>query len=379
MIDRERMLNQFLTLIRIDSESKKEGKIGEYLVDKLKSLGLEVKTDDAATKTSGQFGNIIGVLRGKASERPSILVNAHMDTVTPGEGIEAVVEGDIIKSKSDTILGGDDKSGVTAILELLQCIKEDNIITGDVEVVITVCEEIGLLGAKYFNPELIKSTFGFSLDATDPDKVVVKAPAANTINFKVHGLAAHAGMAPEQGINAIAVASQAISKMKLGRIDEETTASLGIIKGGIARNIVPNLVEINGEARSHDLEKLEKQTNHMKKCFESVVDDFTIDSDGKKHQASFEADIKREYNPINLANSTNPVRLALEAGKILGRQISTIAAGGGSDANIFGEKGIQVAVIGTGMNKVHTKDEYLIVPDMVKSAELLLKIVEINK
>jgi len=379
MVNRDRMLEEFLSLIRIDSESKSEGKISEYLIEKLKTLGLKIKTDEAHEKTGGETGNIIGYLEGKDPSRPTIILNSHMDTVTPGKNIRYTIEGDIIKSTGDTILGGDDKSGITAILEVLQCLKDSTLISGNIEVIFTVCEEIGLLGAKNLDTDLVKGKFGFALDATSPDQIVIQAPAANTITFKVHGLAAHAGMAPEQGINAIAVASQAISKMKLGRIDEETTANLGIIQGGIARNIVPNLVTINGEARSHDIDKLEAQINHMKECFESVVNEFAINLDGKQHRASYEADILREYNPINLNPASMPVRLALAAGKALGRKIETVAAGGGSDANIFGEKGIQMAVIGTGMNKVHTKDEYLVISDMVKAAELLLKIIELNK
>ncbi|RKY86988.1 peptidase M20 [candidate division KSB1 bacterium] len=379
MISRDRMLEEFLNLIKIDSISKKEGKIGKYLIDKLKKLGLAVKTDDAHKKVGGEIGNIIGYLKGTDPGKPTIIFNAHMDTVTPGEGIKAVVEDDIVRSVSDTILASDDKSGITAILEVLRCLKENNFSYGNIEVVFTICEEIGLKGAKSFDPGLVKGKFGFSLDSTNPDKIVVKAPAANTITFKVEGRSAHAGMAPEQGINAIYVASKAISKMRLGRIDDETTANLGIINGGIARNIVPNFVEIKGEARSHNLEKLETQTKHMEECFKSTIGNFKVKVDNKEYRASYKVDVQREYNPIKLSDDSLPVKLAMESGKALGRKMETIAIGGGSDANIFGEKGIQMVVLGTGMNKPHTKEEYLVISDMVKAAELLLKIVELNK
>ncbi|MGH9903269.1 MAG: M20/M25/M40 family metallo-hydrolase, partial [Pyrinomonadaceae bacterium] len=267
MINQERIKNLLLELVRIDSVSRREREVAERVRAYCEELGAEVEIDDAGEKVGGNTGNVIARFRGTIPDAEPIMMSAHMDTVVPGEGVKPVVEGDIIRSDGTTVLGGDDKSGIAVILETIRCLKEQNIPHTDIEAVFSICEEVGLLGAKHVDVSRLRSKYGLVFDSDDPGFLFTKGPSADHMEFKIHGLESHAGVAPESGISAIRIAAEAIAGMKLGRIDEETTANIGVIEGGKATNIVTNLVTVRGEARSLSDEKLEAQTLHMLKCF----------------------------------------------------------------------------------------------------------------
>src|SRR5581483_3173936 len=230
MIDSRRMTEHFLKLVRIDSLSKKERAVALALREELEALGAQVEFDQAGEAVGGDVGNLIARLPGTDAARPPMLLSAHMDTVVPGEGIRPVVEGDRIRSDGTTILGGDDKSGIAIIMEVLRTLKDQNIPHGEIEVVFTICEEFGLVGAKNLDISKLKSKQGLVLDCDNVGFLFTRSPSSDRLEFKVHGLEAHAGVCPEQGISAIQIASEAISRMKLGRIDFETTANIGIIQ-----------------------------------------------------------------------------------------------------------------------------------------------------
>src|ERR687896_2596417 len=266
MINQERIKNLLLELVQIDSVSRKERDVAERIKKYCEEMGATVEIDDAGAKVGGNSGNVIARFPGTIPGAETIMMSAHMDTVVPGEGVKPIVEGDIIRTDGTTVLGGDDKSGCAVILETIRCLKEQNIPHTDIEAIFSICEEVGLLGAKNVDVSRIRSRYGIVFDSDDPGFLFTKGPSANHFEFKVYGLESHAGVAPEYGISAIKIAAEAIANMKLFRIDEETTANIGVIRGGEATNIITNLVYLKGEARSLDDAKLDAQTRHIIEC-----------------------------------------------------------------------------------------------------------------
>lgn len=357
MINRDRLVSTFLELVRIDSPSGQEEEIARHLTAELRSLGLTVERDTT--------GNIIARL---AEEGQPILLNAHVDTVQPGRGVKPVIEDGVIKSDGSTILGADDKSGVAVILEVLRVLVEQDLAHPPLEVALTVSEEKGLKGAKGLDLTRLRAQEGIVLDSGgEIGTIVISAPSQDKIRAVVHGKAAHAGVEPEKGINAILVAAEAIAAMPLGRIDEETTANLGRIQGGTATNIVPDQAEIEGEARSRDERKLEAQVQAMTEALKKAAN---------RHGATVEIDVQRSYSTFKLSEEDGIVRRAVAAARTLGLTPALVPSGGGSDANIFNAAGITTINISAGMEKVHTKEEQVAVADMVKCAEFLLAILE---
>ncbi|RPJ16368.1 MAG: M20/M25/M40 family metallo-hydrolase, partial [Desulfobacteraceae bacterium] len=234
----------------------------------------------------------------------------------------------------------------------------------------------GLMGAKHLDMSLITAKYGYALDATDTEGIITHAPSANKIEFKVHGRDAHAGAAPEKGINAIHLASKAIAGLELGRIDKETTCNIGIINGGIATNIIPNLVTVKGEVRSHNDDKLKKVTSDIIASFENTVKNYgQISSDGLPR---VDVAVDDDFSRTDIPENHPIVVLAQKAAANLGRNMVTKITGGGADANIFYAKGIITGVIGTGMRDMHTVRESVSVDDMVKTGELLLEIIKLH-
>lgn len=368
MVKEDRIVKEFLELVQIDSESKDERKIADVLTQKLKELGLEVWEDNTGEKTGGNAGNVIGRLKGNQPQAKPIFLSAHMDTVTPGIGVRPQQKEGVIYSAGDTVLGADDKSGIVAILEALRALKEDGASHGDIEVIFSVCEEIGLIGAINVNSVDLQAKMGFVLDSSgDAGTIIVKGPTQDVYKIAIFGRAAHAGVAPEEGINAIQVAAHAISRLKLGRIDQETTANIGVIHGGKATNIITELVNIEGEARSLKPEKLEEQRELIKNTFEDSV---------RKFGARLEFITENQYPMIDLKETDEVVEIARQATAKLGLKPQVISSGGGSDANIYNGKGIPTVNLGMGMEKVHTTEESIKVINLVQNAKLVLEIIK---
>ena len=378
MINQERLKNLLIELIQIDSLSRREYDIAMRLKRELEELGAEVWIDDAGEKVGGNVGNVIAHFPGTQSGIRPLLLSAHMDTVVPGEGIRPVVDGDILRSDGRTVLGGDDKSGVAIICEVLRVIRERDIPSGDIDVVFTICEEAGLIGAKCFDVTRLRARTGLVLDSDSLGFLFTKAPAANRMEFRVRGREAHAGVCPEQGINAIQVAAEGIAHMKLGRIDHETTANIGVIQGGMAVNIVPNEVVLKGEARSHSEEKLNRQSQDMLHCLEEAAARFRLDSQGRAITATVEAKIERDYDRMEVAEGAPIVQLVRAAASRLNLKLKILATGGGCDANVFNQKGLTVANLSTGMQEIHTVNEWLNLNDLYLSAQVVLATVTLN-
>ncbi len=376
MVNRERLAETFTQLVEIDSVSKEEGKIAVLIKDILESLGARTFVDGAGEKIGSDTGNLIAKIKGNTPAAP-LLLNAHMDTVEPGRGVRAVLKDGVFTSDGTTILGADDKSAIAIIIEVVRILKENDLPCSPLELVFTVCEETGLLGAKHLDFGLITAAYGFSLDATDTEGIVTRAPSANRLEFRVYGKDAHAGAAPEKGINAILLASKAIAPLEIGRIDHETTCNIGVVEGGTAINIVPNLVTVKGEVRSHDEDKLDRVTEKIVSSFKEVVENYKGPGAGDglpRLELQVDTDFRRTCIPEDHA----VVTLASRAAENLGKKMITQRSGGGADANVFFEKGIMTGVLGTGMRDMHTVRESVRLDDMVQTTELLLEIIRLH-
>ncbi len=378
MINEERIKNLLLELVQIDSVSREERDVAERLKQLCEELGAEVFIDDAGSKVGGNSGNVIARFPGTLPSAEPIMMSAHMDTVVPGKGVKPIVEGDRIRTDGTTVLGGDDKSGCSVIIEVIRCLQEQAIPHAPIDAVFSICEEVGLLGAKHLDLSKVRAKYGIVFDSDDPGFLFTRGPSANHFDFQIHGLESHAGVAPEQGISAIRIAAEAISQMKLGRIDEETTANIGVIRGGEATNIITNLVTLRGEARSLDDEKLEAQTAHIVKCLEDAAAKHEVTVDGVTTKARVESLVTREYHAMDVSDDSRVVQLVKGAAARMGLKVETMASGGGCDANIFNKRGIECANLGTGMRAIHTVKEWLDVKDMYASAEMTLEIMRLN-
>jgi tripeptide aminopeptidase len=378
MINQERIKNLLLELVQIDSVSRRERDVAERIKKYCEEMGATVEIDDAGDKVGGNSGNVIARFPGTIPGAEWIMMSAHMDTVVPGEGVKPIVEGDIIRSDGTTVLGGDDKSGCAVIIETIRCLQEQNIPHAPIEAVFSICEEVGLLGAKHVDTSKLNSRYGLVFDSDDPGFLFTKGPSADHMEWKIYGLESHAGVAPEQGISAIRIAAEAINNMKLGRIDDETTANIGAIEGGKATNIITNLVTLRGEARSLDDKKLEAQTAHMTKCFEDAAAKHEVTVEGVTTKARVESHVTREYSAMDVPDSSRVVQLVYQAAARLGQKVETLSSGGGCDANIFNQRGIECANFGTGMRAIHTVKEWLDVKDMYASAEMTLEVLRVN-
>lgn len=377
-VNRERLIKLLLDLVVIDSHSKEEREVADYLTRYCRALGADVVEDDAGAKVGGNAGNLLVTFKGTAPALPPIFLSAHMDTVVPGKGVRPRIEGGRIVTDGTTVLGGDDKSGLAAILEAINTLRESGAPHGDIECVFTICEEMGLVGAKNFDVARLTAKYGLVLDSDDVGFLFTRAPSADRMEFIVRGQEAHAGMAPERGINAIKVAAEALAQMKLGRIDAETTANIGVISGGKAVNIVPNEVVLHGEARSLDPVKLDKQTAHMKACLEEAAARHGVDIGGRHVQSTVISNIERDYERMHVPDESRIVQLVFAAAGALGHQVETTSMGGGCDANIFNRMGLSVANLGTGMRAIHTVHEWLDIAEFEKCANVVLHVLRLN-
>ena len=327
VINAARVRDEFLDLACISSLSRSEGVIARRLEGILTGMGAVVEVDDAGERVGGDTGNLFARFAGNTPEAPPFLLSAHMDTVGPASAIHPVVDGDIVRTDRTSVLGGDDKAGIVAILEAIRVLRERAIPHGDIELVLTICEESGLQGAKHFDTKRLRSCRGLVLDVDGVYELITRAPAANHVSATIRGLAAHAGICPEQGLSAIQIASEAIASMRLGRVDEETTANLGVIQGGLASNIVPDSVTVRGETRSLSVEKLEAQTAHMRERFEAAVAGRSVLVGGRLHRAQAEVQVRRQYEALRVGEDASIVQLVRAAAAQSGRACPTRATG----------------------------------------------------
>lgn len=365
MINENRLVENFLDMVKIPSPSFKEREVADYLKKVLEEIGMEVIEDNAGEAIGGNAGNIIGILRAPGKKK--MLFSAHMDTVLPCDKINPIVEGGIIKTDGTSVLGGDDKAGIAAIIEMIRIVKENNIDHPEIIAVFSVAEEVGLLGASQFDVDTYKPDYGFIIDTGgQPGNLTVQAPAAVKGKITVKGKPAHAGIAPEAGINALTVAAHAITKLRLGRVDEETTSNIGVVSGGQAVNIVMPEVKMMYEARSLRDEKLDALVNETVEIFTKTCEEFG---------AEFISEIKKGYSSFNMDTDSDIVKMFGDACGKAGIQFTTLSSGGGSDTNIYNAKNIPSVNMAIGMSKVHTTEEFIAIQDIVDCTKILVELV----
>ncbi|MFW5787478.1 MAG: M20/M25/M40 family metallo-hydrolase [Halanaerobiales bacterium] len=366
MLQKNRVLKKFEEMVKINSPSLQEKELANKIKNELNLMNIEFSEDNTAEKINGNCGNIIAEIDGDIAG-PTLLIAAHMDRVEPGREIEPVISGDYIKSAGKTILAADDIIGVTAILEALNRAKKNNIQLPSLIIVFTVAEEIGMLGAKNLPADIIKKAdYGIVLDVDGAvGKIVYKAPSRIKFNAVIRGKTAHAGTDPERGVNAIKITSHAISTIDLGHIDKNLTANIGVIKGGIASNMVPDMVELEGEVRSFEDKKIRKQIEHMKNTINFYV---------KKFGGKVEYNISRTYSRFNLCKENKIIKISSKAAKKLSIKPILATSRGGSDANILNSKGLPTINLGTGMKNVHSTSEKVKIESLYKLIDYVMEI-----
>ncbi|MGV2875201.1 M20/M25/M40 family metallo-hydrolase [Macrococcus capreoli] len=366
-MNQQRLIDTFIELVKIDSESGNERAIADHLKQLYAELGFEVTEDDTQAQTGFGAGNLIMKLNGN-TDQDTILLSCHMDTVTPGKGIQPIITDNVIHTDGTTILGADDKAGIAAMIEAIRTINEVNMPHGDIEVVISVGEESHLIGASVLDGTQFNAKYGYALDAgSKVGTIVNQAPTNATLNIRITGVTAHAGVAPENGVSAINIAARAINHMKLGRIDDETTANIGTIDGGSRTNIVAEQCTIVAEARSLVDSKMEAQVAHMKEaCLTAAAE-----LGGKA-----EVEIKVNYPAFHVEKDAKAIEVATKAAENIGRKVEVVSNGGGSDANFINQF-VPTVVLAVGYEDIHTVNEKMPIEELNKLTEQVIEIIKL--
>ncbi|RYL94811.1 M20/M25/M40 family metallo-hydrolase [Sporolactobacillus sp. THM7-4] len=366
MVNEERLVKEFFELAKVDSETGHEEQISNHLKKKFEELGLEIAEDQAKEITGHAANNLVCTLPGNRAGTP-IYFGTHMDTVIPGRSIKPSIRHGRIVSDGTTILGADDKAGLSAIIEALRIVQENNLPHSDVQVVVTVGEESGLLGAKALDTRLITAEYGFTLDSDGPvGNIIIAAPNQTKMKVGIYGKTSHAGISPEKGVSAITIAAKSIARMPLGRIDKDTTANIGRFEGGQATNIVADFACVLAEARSLDRSKLEEQVKRMTDAFERTAEEMNGRVDV---EATF------MYPGYRFSPEDKIVEAAKRAILAIGRTPQLLSSGGGSDANVISGKGVPTINLGIGYEKIHTTKENIPVEELVKASGLVLSLI----
>lgn len=364
---RARLEELFLQLTRIPSPSHKERQVADMVAGVLGDLGFRVDEDEAGRVLGGDTGNLY-CLVDTEGDAPNLALGAHLDTVAPQDNIVPFLNSDgVFHNANPTVLGADDKCAIAALLHATELLVRCGQPFSAYELVFTVCEEVGLRGAKHLVSSVPASPLAAVLDSSGPvGGIVVKAPAQYCVRGVFRGVAAHAGVEPEKGKNAILAASRAVAAMRLGRLDEETTANIGLIRGGGATNIVPDLCEVEGECRSHDESKLARIAAEMVDALQVAATTTGVD---------VEVQLTHEYPAFALSPRQPVVRLAKAAVSALGLKPSLQSAGGGSDANVLNARGIPTVNLSAGMMRVHSPAEYISIQELERLCGLVLNLI----
>lgn len=369
--NKDRMLAEFKEIVAVPAKSLEERQVCDLLTKKLQELGFTTEEDNAGEQLGGNCGNLWAFLPANTDKKATkVLLSAHMDAVSPCTGTTVVQKDGVLYSDGTTTLGGDDKSGVVAILEGLRLMEEQGLEHGDIQVLFTVCEEGGVNGSRCLDRSKLKSEAGYALDGEGaPGEIIIGAPGQYRYTISIHGKKAHGGVEPEKGINSIMIAGKALAAVKrYGRIDEETTCNIGIIGGGFATNVVPDLVTLQGDARSRNQGKLE-----------AIRDEIVNTLVGAAEAAGavkVDALVEHKYSPFYVEPESEVVALAKAACAEFNFTPDVGQTGGGSDANFLNAYGLPSVILGTGMSNVHTVEEYIKEEDLYNSALMVYGILK---
>ena len=379
--DRERVLDEFIELTEIDSESFNEREMADRLTLKLQELGFEVEEDCVDDIIDGNAGNLYAFLKGDPAKE-SILLSGHMDTVKPGIGKKVIVHGDgKLTSSGDTILAADDLAGVVEILEGIRLAKASGSTLGDIEILFSVCEEQHGLGVKYFDMTKVKSKTAYALDLSGPPgAAAIKAPSIVSFKTRILGKSAHAGFEPEKGLNAIKAATSAISRIEQGHV-RGMTVNIGKIHSGVATNIVSEECLVEGEVRSFNHEEAVEEVKRIGEIFKEEAEKLALEKDvlndelqkGRiKGECEFEYDVN--IRAFDIPEDKEVCKRFQKVCKKLGLPGDLVSTHGGSDNAVFVEKGIDGIVLSCGMYNVHSVTEYSYVDDLVKGSEMVAEL-----
>ena len=362
-VNTERLVEEFKELVAIDSVSFHERRMADTLKSKLLKLGFEVYEDGAAEVYGSEAGNVYGFLPGTL-EGPPLLLSAHMDTVEPGWGKRAVIHPDgRITSEGDTVLGSDDAAGIASILEAVRAVSESGQPHRGIEVLFPMAEEAYGKGSTVAEYDRLRAKEAYTLDLSGPvGQASLQEPTFVSFSIEFVGKASHAGFAPEEGINAIAAAAAAITRIRQGRVGEETTVNIGKIEGGKATNIVPALVRMEGEIRSYVHETALAQMEQIRRICEETAAGFSaiVRVDSRLHMLAYRVE---EKEPV--------VQRFRRVCETLGVECSLTRTLGGSDNNCFIQHGIRGVVLSCGMNQVHSTEEFSSVSELERCASIV--------
>ena len=363
----DRLLNLFCELVRIESPSRHEAAMAARCEAELTDLGFSVEYDESAPETGSDTGNLIAVRKGEAAG--ALVLSAHMDTVEPCAGIKPVVRDGVIYSAGDTILSADDKSGIAPVIEAIRSLIEQGEPLPEIWVLLTTCEELHLLGAGAFDAARLPAGAPcYVLDADGPAGTIIQgAPCHYTFEATFHGTAAHAGVEPERGVSAILMAADAVAHMPLGRLDERTTANVGIISGGGATNVVPDTCVLSGECRSLSTESADAEREAITSALTTAAD-----------RAGGSVDIawRVDYPAVVYAEEDSLVQGVVAAAKAAGLTPRLHYSGGGADANIHASRGVRAITLSTGMANFHSTEEFISIADLEGTCRLVEELIK---
>jgi tripeptide aminopeptidase len=361
------VLDLFTELAAVPSPPGEERAVADLVASFLRDCGLDVDEDDTGAETGSTIGNLYTRLEPTTEGEP-LLLCAHLDTVPPTAAIEPVVEDGIVRNAGGTILGADDKAAVAAMLDATRRVLAENRPHAGIELLFTPKEEVGLVGAYAFDHSRLHARVGYVYDQAAPiGTVILGAPFSQSLEVTFHGRAAHSGMHPDEGRSAIAAAARAIAEMRLGRVDDISTANVGTISGGTATNIVPEWCTFVAEARSHDERRLAELIQEMQDAITFAAGITECDVETKT---------RKSYRGYRFTRSDRAVALAAAALERCGHAVTYELSGGAADANVFNEHGFQCVNLANGMSHIHTPDEHIAVADLEAMVDVTLALLD---
>ncbi|MFC9601021.1 M20/M25/M40 family metallo-hydrolase [Peribacillus butanolivorans] len=367
-VNAERLQDLFLELAKINAPSTKEKLVADYLKKALPKLGFTFEFDEANKNFDGEVGNLIAWREGTDSSIPPLFFSTHMDTVLPTEGLKPVINDGVIYSDGTTILGADDRAALAAYLEAVQAIIESGVPHGPIEFILTVNEQPGLVGATYLDYSKAKSKTGYIFDSSgDVGQIILKGPYSSRILMEVEGNAAHIALNAEEGNSAILIAAEGLLNMRLGTIDEETLANIGIINGGNLTSIIPGSVKIAGEVRSFSKEKLDEQLKHMEEIMQQAAE---------KRGGKVNVTLEKKYSGFDIPQDDILVKTAETAAQIIKVSPYLTETLGGADTNVLNENGLICLTLGLGFQNIHSFRESISIENLVNTGRLTAALIE---
>ncbi|MCZ7587672.1 MAG: M20/M25/M40 family metallo-hydrolase [Gaiella sp.] len=366
-----RIADLFLELCAIPSPPGEERAVADRVIRELEAIGLEWDEDGCGPRIGSTAGNVLCRLPGRRDGGVPIFLCAHFDTVPLDGALEPVVEDGVVRNAGGTILGADDKAALAVMLEAARRIVAEGRPHAGVELLFTPMEEIGLVGADAFDVSRLEARVGFVYDQAAPiGDVVVGSPTAQELQLSFVGRAAHAGMYPEEGRSAIVAAARAIADMPLGRIDELTSANVGLVRGGTARNVVAERCTLEAEVRSHD-------NGRVTEVVQQIVDAAAFAA--STSECSLETRVEPKYRGYRFRSADLAVRLAVDALARAGFEARLGLSGGAADANVFNSRGLQCVNLANGMTDIHTPDERIALGDLERMVDVTLALVDVAR